>query len=182
MSLICASLTWLRSYKRKQFELGLDWNDDASDEPDWIVEQAKARKRQDLLRRREDVEARLAKVRAKEKAQKDRFLRGETSVKRRRVEKGAEDDDQSDDQFALDDYESDREDGSKAAQDTSGFSAQTLALMNKLGTSIQLQPEDDEEMEEEVKVSLSADALRQVLIKIDLLLLQNAFSAYAIHK
>jgi hypothetical protein len=62
-----------------------------SNEPDWIIEQTKARKRRELLRQREDMEARLEKIRAKEKAQREKYLKGDQTFKKRKtnVEKRA---------------------------------------------------------------------------------------------
>jgi chromosome transmission fidelity protein 1 len=154
LSLICASMTWLRHFQRRRFEEGLEWGDDATGEPEWIVEQAKARKRRDLLRQREEVEARLAKVRAKEKAQREKYLK-EPNAKRRRMEdktnNGVAEDEE---QFVLDEYDSDREGKASAGKGdvTSGLSAETLALMEKLGMNVGPAKEEDEELEDEVKV------------------------------
>src|SRR5436190_17307992 len=82
LSLICASMTWLRDFRRRRFKEGLGWRDDATDEPEWIIEQAKARKRQELLRQREEMESRLAKVRAEEKARREMY----PYTKRRRMD------------------------------------------------------------------------------------------------
>ncbi|KAI9740815.1 MAG: ATP-dependent DNA helicase chl1 [Claussenomyces sp. TS43310] len=153
LSLICASLTWLRDHKRAKFDAGLDWGSKVEDEPEWIIAQAKARKRRELLRHREDMEARLAKVRAKEKLERERYLKGEPGVKRRKMGKTEGPSDEDDDgQFVLDDYESDREAGTapKARNGTS-FSTETLALMGKLDT---LGPPkvEDEDVKEETKI------------------------------
>jgi len=152
LSLICASMTWLRDFKRRRFEEGLERGDDTTDEPEWIIEQAKARKKQELLRQREEIEARLAKVRAKEKAQREKYLK-EPPAKRRKEDKtnGVPEDEE---QFVLDDYESDRErKGSSGRRDAIiGLSAETLALMEKLGMNVGHPNEEDEELEDEVKV------------------------------
>jgi len=133
----------------------LDLHAPASSEPEWIIEQARARKRRDLLRQREEMEARLAKIRAKEKAQREKYLRGEPTSKRRKTEdKGKTGDGEDEEQFVLDDYESDREgEGPLAKGDTrNGLSAETLALMEKLGMNLGPQKEEEEELEDEIKV------------------------------
>lgn len=157
LSLICASLTWLRDFKKQQFEEGLEWGGDETDEPEWIIEAARARKRRELLRQREDLEARLVKVRAKEKAQRERYLKGEQGLKRRKID-GADklENENGEEEFVLDDYESDEEGASKSS--TSGgpegiqYSTETLALMEKLGMNAGSGKEEEEELEEEVKV------------------------------
>lgn len=155
LSLICASLTWLREHKRKQFDEGMQWEEGVSDEPDWIVEQARARRRRDLLRQREAMEARLAKIRAKEKAQRTQPLRAGTASKKRRLEEEQAADDMDEDQFVLDDYESDLDVAKRpATENSTGLSVETLALMEKAGTNFFKKPEEDEVVEEEeIKVS-----------------------------
>ncbi|KAH7369668.1 helicase C-terminal domain-containing protein [Rhexocercosporidium sp. MPI-PUGE-AT-0058] len=147
LSLICGALTWLRDHKAKAFEEGLNWSND-SDEPEWVIEQAKARRRRELLRNREDMEARLAKIRAKEKAQRDKYLKGEQSVKRRKVAVGIDEDDEE--QFVLDDYESDREQNGPSS--SSGLSAKTLELMSRIGMGPAALTEENEEEEDEIKI------------------------------
>lgn len=153
LSLICASMTWLRHFQRRRFEEGLEWGDDATGEPEWIIEQAKARKRRDLLRQREEMEARLAKVRANEMAQREKYLK-EPYAKRRRTEdktdNGVAEDEE---QFVLDEYDSDREGKAWARKGdiSSGLSAETLAMMEKLGMNVE-PAKEEEELEDEVKV------------------------------
>ena len=121
-----------------------------SDEPDWIIEQTKARKRRELLRQHEDFAARLAKIRAKERLQKEKYLKGDQAVKRRKTENSETNLD--DEQFVLEDYESDVENGATTeTSSTSVYSAATLQLMEQLGMG--KVPEDEEvEIEEETKV------------------------------
>jgi chromosome transmission fidelity protein 1 len=87
-------------------------------------------------------------------AQKERYLKGEPDPKRRRVEdkvkKGEGDDEE---QFVLDDYDSDREGaGSVPKEAAIGLSAETMALMKKLGMNIGPAEEEEQEVEDEVKV------------------------------
>jgi len=99
------------------------------------------------------MEVRLAKIRAKEKAQRDRFLRGDQSFKKRKVDPGKNEDD-DEEQFVLDDYESDHEgSGVKTSSAAVGFSAATLELMNKLGMGPPASKEEEEEVEDEIKVN-----------------------------
>jgi chromosome transmission fidelity protein 1 len=127
----------------------------ANDEPEWIVEQANARKRRELLRQREEMEARLAKIRTKEKAQREKYLRGEPNSKRRKTgDKEKAGDGEDEDQFVLDDYDSDREGDISVAKENArnGLSAETLALMENLGMNLRPPKEEEQELEDEIKV------------------------------
>lgn len=158
----------------------------ANGEPEWIIEQAKARKRRDLLRQREEMEARLAKIRAKEKAQREKYLKGEPASKRRKMEdKGKTADREDEEQFVLNDYESDREgEGPLAKGDsTNGLSAETLALMEKLGMNLGLpKEEEEEELEDNIKVLYGHNSAQIVLTGTDLLLLTDTFTTITIHQ
>ena len=106
-----------------------------------------------MLRQREDMEARLAKIRAKEKAQREKYLKGDQSFKRRKAEaekKGENDEEE----FVLEDYDSDREQKTlKKGVAAIGFSAATLELMDKLGMGTAVADEEEDEVEDEIKVS-----------------------------
>jgi chromosome transmission fidelity protein 1 len=106
-----------------------------------------------MLRQREDMEARLAKIRAKEKAQRDNYLQGEQPFKKRKTEAGKKGED-DEEQFVLDDYDSDREQNNlKKGADTTGFSAATLELMGKLGMGTSAPDNEEDGVEDEIKVS-----------------------------
>ena len=100
------------------------------------------------------MEARLAKIRAKEKAERERYLKGDQRSKRRKTEmesNGAETDEE---QFVLDDYDSDGEkNGSTDGHAGSGLSASTLELMSKLGMNLTSSKDDEEEAPDETKVN-----------------------------
>jgi chromosome transmission fidelity protein 1 len=99
------------------------------------------------------MEARLAKIRAKEKAQREKYLKGDQTFKKRKTDmEGIEEGDE--DQFILDDYDSDREqNGIKNGSVVSGYSAATLELMGKLGMGSSGIKDEDEEVPDETKVS-----------------------------
>lgn len=108
-----------------------------------------------MLRQREDLEMRLSKIRAKEKAERERHLRGDQAHKKRKIEgnkPGRDLDDEE--QFILDDYESDREQsGPVDGISTSGLSSTTIELMEKLGVIASSRKEEESEIEDEIKVS-----------------------------
>lgn len=124
-----------------------------SNEPEWIIEQTKVRKRREMLRQREEMETRLAKVRAKEKAQKESYLRGTHLSKKRRTGGEYRSEDNEDEQFVLDDYESDNETHDrKKTGDNAVYSTTTLKLMEQMGMGNISQDEEIVE-EDETKVS-----------------------------
>jgi chromosome transmission fidelity protein 1 len=126
------------------------------DEPGWVIEQARSRKRRELLRQREEIEAQLKKIRAKEKAQRDKYMKGDSEFKKRKLDKKIVGDLDDEEQFVLDDYESDHESGdggSKTGEDR-GYSTETLALMSKLGMVHDSNNQEEDEVEDEIKVAL----------------------------
>ncbi|RFU29090.1 hypothetical protein B7463_g7225, partial [Scytalidium lignicola] len=124
----------------------------ASDEPEWIIEQARARERQAMLRHLEDMQIKLAKARAKDKAELERYVHGGQAPKKRRLEVESNMDHNEEDQFFLDDYESDSDHtGTRGNTKPAGFSAHTLELMGKLGMTNN-PGEEEEEVEDEMKV------------------------------
>ncbi len=118
-----------------------------------------------MLRQREDMEARLAKIRAKEKAQREKYLKGDQNFKRRKTEVEKDEDDEE--QYVLDDYDSDREQSNlmKGAA-TTGFSAATLELMGKLGMGASAPAEEEVEVEDEIKVSDAISTWTNLTVQI----------------
>ncbi|POR31700.1 ATP-dependent RNA helicase chl1 [Tolypocladium paradoxum] len=149
LSLICASLTWLRNHKSTRLDAALQAAGEAyKDEPSWLVDQFMRRKREELVRRWEDREKRLDAARLKEKTLEDR------SRKRRRIEEAAatgshkiEDEDA---EWLLDD----RESHDSGAQDAlSGLSKESREVLERLGLGgPKKRDEDDELLEEEIKI------------------------------
>ncbi|KAF3066395.1 ATP-dependent RNA helicase chl1 [Daldinia childiae] len=152
LSLICAALTWLRNHKRSKFETSVtEAAQEFKDEPDWIVDQMLKRKRDEIIKQWEEREARLRKIRAKEKMTEER------GSKRRRLEDGnarkskKTDNDDDDDEWLLD--EGQDEDASQDSDNPLGFSKETRNLMNKLGLgSLQTKEESEEMGENEIKI------------------------------
>jgi chromosome transmission fidelity protein 1 len=105
-----------------------------------------------MLRQREDMEARLAKIRAKEKAQREKYLKGDEAFKRRKTTADKDEDDEE--QFVLEDYDSDHEQNShQKGIAATGFSVATLKLMGQLGMGTTAADNEEDEMEDEIKVS-----------------------------
>ena len=157
LSLICGSLTWLRDHQRKVFEeqVGVE----AGDEPDWIVEHARREKTQTFIQHKKEFEARLARVRAKELRQKQRYEHGESQAKRIKVgsaETAVDNDDEA--CFVLDDYDSDDE-GAQQKSTSQGLGLEGLSttskdLMQRLGLITEPLPEQEEDLAltDEIKI------------------------------
>ncbi|PHH92507.1 hypothetical protein CDD83_7144 [Cordyceps sp. RAO-2017] len=149
LSLICASLTWLRHHKSREEEAALLSAGEAyKDEPPWLIEQLLRRKREELVRRWEEREKRLEDVRLKEMALEER------SRKRQRKDnfsvskpKSAEDDEA---EWLLDDEET-RGPGSSDA--LSGLSKESREVLERIGLGGPKKREDEEEiLQEEIKI------------------------------
>lgn len=157
LSLICGSLTWLRDHQRKVFEEKVSVA--AGDEPNWIVEHARREKTQTFIEHKNEFEARLSRIRAKEARQKQRYELRESRAKRIKV--SVEDttlDNYDEACFVLDDYDSDNEGADKDANtrdlDHKGISTTSMELMQKLGLINEPLPgqEDDMALTDETKI------------------------------
>jgi chromosome transmission fidelity protein 1 len=138
LSLLCGSLTWLRDHKRREFEDGLALDESYSDEPAWMLEHTQKQKREAALHRRAEFEARIAKIKEKEKQlQRSTYEKGRPPFKRQKIASlspKAEDDEA---RFILDDYGSDEENVSKKGTKATdlGLSAENQAMIESLGLS-----------------------------------------------
>ncbi|KAG8406156.1 ATP-dependent DNA helicase chl1 [Metarhizium acridum] len=150
LSLICASLTWLRNFKSNKLEVSMQNAGDAyKDEPAWLVDQLLRRKREELVQRWEDREKRLEAIRLKEKALEDR------GRKRRRLEEPIasgdfNDMDADEAEWLLDDWE-DRDTGVQDA--LSGLSKESREVLERIGLGGPRKKEEDNDiLEEEIKI------------------------------
>ena len=155
LSLICGALTWLRDHKRRTFEEGFGEELKNSDEPAWLIESALRQKKEEAVRRRRDMELRLAKIRAREKRVKERWRNGDEGMRFKRQKTGVDqtDEDRDEARFVLDDYESDGDgdlNGKKKKEifDESGISAETQALMQELGFAFDKKKEEEQDIDE----------------------------------
>lgn len=158
LSLICASMTWLRDFKRRAFEASTQIDPkEAEGEPDWIIEQMLRRKRNELVAKWEDREARLEAVRRKEKATEER------GSKRRRLDRPdiatkSQAGDEEEAEFLIDDWEEGGDVGAARSSDAKdgldGLSKETKALLQKIGMgeAKKVDAEDDGTAEDEIKV------------------------------
>jgi chromosome transmission fidelity protein 1 len=129
LSLICGALTWLREHKRKMYDEAIATVDIDEEEPAWMRQHAIDARAVEIRRMRDDFEARLEKVRQREKKIKDRANAGGEPTSKRRKTTHEDKENAEDEQFVLDDYDS----GDEKSSDQNGFSSETTKLMKKLG-------------------------------------------------
>ncbi|GJC77202.1 ATP-dependent DNA helicase chl1 [Colletotrichum liriopes] len=140
LSLICASLTWLRNQRVEEHEASLKVNmDDFKDEPGWIVEQMLRRKREELARTWEEREKKLEQIRQKEKAIEAR------SAKRRRFDDGPSKskprEANDDDEWLLDEPDAS---GPHDGDAMSGLSKETKDILTRFGLgNLKMEQEED---------------------------------------
>ncbi|KAL6707870.1 ATP-dependent DNA helicase chl1 [Coniothyrium glycines] len=155
LSLICGSLTWLRDHQQRSLEDGLAVEVSHDKEPSWVLEHAQRQKRQEALRRKEELNARLAKIRAQEISLKSRHGRVIAGHKRRKVELDTDVDKDDNAQFILDDYDSDQESHKQVRSspfDDLGLSGATYALMQDLGYSTETKKVLEDSTIDETKI------------------------------
>jgi chromosome transmission fidelity protein 1 len=129
LSLICGSLTWLRDNQRRAFETDLDVS--ADDGSDWLVRAENDSRRREILREREELEQRLAKIRHEEARKRGRLAEGREHKKAKQTH-GQDDPKDDEEQFMLDDYESDGEVTQSNLKPSDGLSITTQALLERL--------------------------------------------------
>ncbi|RCI12699.1 hypothetical protein L249_0612 [Ophiocordyceps polyrhachis-furcata BCC 54312] len=143
LSLICASLTWLRNHKSREHDAALEAASVAyQNEPSWLVEQLLRRKRDELVQEWEEREKRLEAARQKEEdfQQRPRKRQRKEDIVSPRLEAKDEDDAE----WLIDD----REDPDEGLDDAlSGLSKESRQVLENFGLG---QPrktrEDVEEM------------------------------------
>ncbi|KAK5108500.1 hypothetical protein LTR62_008240 [Meristemomyces frigidus] len=152
LSLICSALTWLREHKRRLYDEATAFVEVEDDEPAWIAEHAKASRQREMRQVRDDFEARLSATRKKERKLRERAENGAAAVKRRKLVDQRRSADSVDDEFLLDDYDSDDE-RERDTTEHHDFSSETAKLMAKLGM-VQVPNSDGrtEETVEELKI------------------------------
>ncbi|KAM3073916.1 ATP-dependent DNA helicase chl1 [Clarireedia jacksonii] len=178
LSLICGAMTWLREWKGREWvglweeggaggkgrgreeggngarmEIGFDEEEEEEeeDEPDWIRDAARERMKKEMLRKREDLEGRLRRVREKERREMDKMNGIGRGSKRRKMggddgQNGVEKDEEN---FVLDDWDSDAEAGGNAKTgDEAVFSKETLELMEAVGMRARKIEEEEDDVDE----------------------------------
>jgi chromosome transmission fidelity protein 1 len=124
-----------------------------------MVQHSREEKKNQVIQKRAELEARLEKIRQHERKIRDRQENGPPLAKKRKLDDNNDKNTEivDDEQFALDDYESDDE-GTKTSSINNGdselgLSKETQALMQKLGYGISALPKaEDMEAEDELKI------------------------------
>ncbi|OAP58800.1 hypothetical protein AYL99_06097 [Fonsecaea erecta] len=128
LSLICGALTWLREHEHLELQ-GLT---DGHESLDWLLEAEKSAQRRELLLEREELELRLAKIRAVEALRRQKRHELKTSKKSRTQIANNEDNVAAEEEFMLEDYDSDRDEKNPANHSTVSLSSSTQALLDML--------------------------------------------------
>ncbi|KAL4767430.1 helicase C-terminal domain-containing protein [Aspergillus nidulans var. acristatus] len=125
------------------------------DEPEWMVEFAKREASRAITEKRIEFESRLARIKREEEQQRAALESSEGPRKRQRVNVVSRDQDpEDDDQFALDDYDSENDEPSsipKGSTTATGLSSSTLELLKRLrkhGSN----PKPEEDDENDIKI------------------------------
>ncbi|KAJ5233479.1 uncharacterized protein N7469_005245 [Penicillium citrinum] len=145
----------------RAFQESLDQAGGDDDEPEWMIEFAKRDSRRAIAEKRQEFEARLAKIKQEEERLKLAHDSQERPRKKQRLEEQQQQqpasepnlDDES--QFVLDDYDSDAEERQKTSQSigVDGLSASTLALLEKYkGQFTSQKPDKDDDEDDSVKI------------------------------
>ncbi|KAK9561428.1 ATP-dependent DNA helicase chl1 [Aspergillus fumigatus] len=148
LSLICGSMTWLREHKRKALQDTVNKaSGDDDGEPEWMLEFAKRESARAVTEKRRALEARLEKIKVEEEKQRHATDHPKEARKRRRVDTSSGDPGpEQDDQFILDDYDSDADErmaSSKKLSDISGLSTSTLELLERFKEQFSAPVEDE---------------------------------------
>ncbi|KAK4107247.1 DNA repair helicase [Canariomyces notabilis] len=150
LSLICSALTWLRTHKRSKYEASFEATASAmTGEPDWMVDNALRRKREELARKWEEREKAMERVRQREKEMEERAM--ERGRKRIRVDdEKVKSEVNEEREFLITGWESvEVDDGDSLGQ----LSKETRALMEKVGLGGGVRRSEEEAgVEEEVKI------------------------------
>ncbi|KAI5248876.1 DNA repair helicase [Aureobasidium subglaciale] len=122
-----------------------------------MVQHSREEKKNQVVRARAELEVKLEKIRQHERKIRNRQESGPPLTKKRKLEDSGNDVDAVDDeQFALDEYESDDEGinaENSAGDQALGLSKETQALMQKLGYGLSALPKaEDVEAEDELKI------------------------------
>ncbi|EAW21988.1 DNA helicase [Aspergillus fischeri NRRL 181] len=153
LSLICGSMTWLREHKRKALQDTVNKAScsagDDDGEPEWMLEFAKRESARAVTEKRRALEARLEKIKVEEEKQRHAHATdhpGEARKRQRLDTSSGDPGQEQDDQFILDDYDSDAEERitySKKLGDISGLSTSTLELLERFKEQFSASAEDE---------------------------------------
>ncbi|KAI1608952.1 chromosome transmission fidelity protein 1 [Exophiala viscosa] len=128
LSLICGALTWLRDYERRS----LDGAPENQSESDWLLQAEYAAQRQALMLERKELEFKLARLRKEESLRRQRKVENRGAKKARTIQAGLQDHTSAEDDFLVEEYESEGDTSNIPLSSSGGFSTATQALLDKL--------------------------------------------------
>ncbi|PWY79334.1 DNA repair helicase [Aspergillus sclerotioniger CBS 115572] len=151
LSLICGSLTWLRDHKRSAFQAAVNNAARDDDEPEWMLDFAKRESSRAMTEKRKEFEDRLEKAKEEEERQRNAIEDPKGARKKQKFSTPSTGPHElSEDHFALDEYDSEKEEykASRNGQDhSSGLSSSTLELLERFKgqfSTTKLRSEDGE--------------------------------------
>ncbi|GKZ51100.1 ATP-dependent DNA helicase chl1 [Aspergillus brasiliensis] len=157
LSLICGSLTWLRDHKRSAFQMAVDNATCDDNEPEWMLDFAKRESSRMMTEKRKELEERLEKTRKEEEQQRMALENPEGPRKKQKYSTPSTGTGNlSEDQFALDEYDSENEEHGKPRSGlahSSELSSSTLELLERFkGQFSTGKPGSDDDDDDEVKI------------------------------
>ncbi|KAJ5152871.1 uncharacterized protein N7482_009349 [Penicillium canariense] len=141
--------------RRRTFQETLDQAACDDDEPEWMVEFAKKDSRRAIAEKRQEFEARLAKIkREEERVRQAQPTQERPRKKQRLADPESQQGHDEEDQFVLDDYDSESDERTKPSEPggVDGLSASTLALLEKFRGHLSTQRKDEDEDDDTVKI------------------------------
>lgn len=134
LSLICGSLTWLRDHERRVFHEALTTDLNDSDDPPWMLEAAAEERRRRLVQARQELQGQIEAARTESERQRKRQeSRVHSSKRLKQAHDGNESITADDEQFVLEDYDSDNDmSTTDSNRGFDGLSASTAELLGKI--------------------------------------------------
>ncbi|KAJ5210324.1 hypothetical protein N7491_010130 [Penicillium cf. griseofulvum] len=123
------------------------------DEPEWMIEHAKRESRRAITEKRQEFEDRLAKIHQEEERLKQAQDSSDRPRKKQRLDDSAPEL-VDDDQFVLDDYDSDTDNQKKQnnSANSDGLSASTLALLERFQGKFSAKKDKEDDGDDEIKI------------------------------
>ncbi|KAF9887134.1 ATP-dependent DNA helicase chl1 [Aspergillus nanangensis] len=141
-------------HKRNAFSEAVNNTTCDDGEPEWMLEFAKRESARVISEKRKELEARLNKTRQEEGKQRNALENPNAPRKRQKVDDTSSVD-QNEDQFALEDYDSENEGRNtplKKSDPTSGLSANTLELLERFKGKFASESKEHDDGKDEIKI------------------------------
>ncbi|CAN6634625.1 ATP-dependent DNA helicase Chl1p [Trichomonascus vanleenenianus] len=133
LSLICASMSWLRDYKRNKLKKLIEEMED-SNEPSWIREQAREIKRKEFEDQVRELEQSLAELRQIEKQEALKSAHNHGGNKNKKYKVTSSKSEFNDDEFLVDYEEDERHTKNGCSTLKNGFTPEVQTLLDRLAS------------------------------------------------